>query len=225
MHMKNFFSGLFYRFPKNIVKIFSRPYIFWHVLAIAVTIVLVVSEADWHYFLTTRNAVLQASIFPAIVLGGLLPIIVPLSIYIAGLIRRSEPTKLIGFALAQAAILGSLISSTYKAFTGRIPPPFLRAVGATDLTHGFQFGFWRGGIFWGWPSSHTTIAFAMAVTLMMLFPKQKIVRFLAPLYALYIGLGVSISIHWLSDFVAGAILGTIIGIVVGRAFRDRSTAS
>jgi hypothetical protein len=26
----------------------------------------------------------------------------------------------------------------------------------------FRFGFWRGGVCWGWPSSHTTIAFAMA---------------------------------------------------------------
>jgi hypothetical protein len=29
-------------------------------------------------------------------------------------------------------------------------------------------------------------------------------------YALYVGIGVSMTIHWLSDFVAGAILGTVI---------------
>ena len=34
----------------------------------------------------------------------------------------------------------------------------------------------------------------------------------------YIGLGVSMTIHWFSDFAAGAILGTIIGLVVGRSF-------
>ena len=51
--------------------------------------------------------------------------------------------------------------------------------------------FLRGGVFWGWPSSHTTIAFAMAVTILMLFPKQKWVGYMAITYALYIGLGVS----------------------------------
>jgi membrane-associated phospholipid phosphatase len=27
------------------------------------------------------------------------------------------------------------------------------------------------------------------------------------------------SIHWFSDFLAGAILGSLIGIIVGRSFR------
>jgi len=41
------------------------------------------------------------------------------------------------------------------------------------------------------------------------------------LYALYIGVGVSMTIHWFSDFVAGAIVGAVIGITVGNAFNER----
>jgi membrane-associated phospholipid phosphatase len=37
-------------------------------------------------------------------------------------------------------------------------------------------------------------------------------------YALYIGLGVSMTIHWFSDFAAGAIIGSAIGAVVGKSF-------
>jgi len=37
-------------------------------------------------------------------------------------------------------------------------------------------------------------------------------------YALYIGLGVSMTIHWFSDFLAGAIIGSAIGAVVGKSF-------
>jgi hypothetical protein len=37
-------------------------------------------------------------------------------------------------------------------------------------------------------------------------------------YALYIGLGVSMTIHWFSDFSAGAVLGTAIGTVVGKSY-------
>jgi F0F1-type ATP synthase assembly protein I len=39
------------------------------------------------------------------------------------------------------------------------------------------------------------------------------------LYAFYIGLGVSVTIHWLSEFVAGAIIGSVIGMTVGRSFK------
>jgi F0F1-type ATP synthase assembly protein I len=36
--------------------------------------------------------------------------------------------------------------------------------------------------------------------------------------AFYIGLGVSMMIHWFSDFVAGAILGMVIGVLVRKSF-------
>ncbi|HTE48387.1 MAG TPA: phosphatase PAP2 family protein, partial [Candidatus Paceibacterota bacterium] len=74
---------------------------------------------------------------------------------------------------------------------------------------------------WGWPSSHATIAFAVATTLFVLYPKNLAVRILALLSAFYIGIGVSMSIHWFSDFISGAILGSLIGFIVGRAFLAR----
>jgi hypothetical protein len=37
-------------------------------------------------------------------------------------------------------------------------------------------------------------------------------------YALYVGTGVSMTIHWFSDVAAGAIIGTLIGVVIGRRF-------
>jgi membrane-associated phospholipid phosphatase len=93
----------------------------------------------------------------------------------------------------------------------------MREMGS-DISHVFRFGFLRGGAFWGWPSSHTTIAFAMALTIFMITPKQRWVGCVAIIYALYVGLGVSVTIHWFSDFVAGAIIGSVIGVVVGRSF-------
>ncbi len=72
------------------------------------------------------------------------------------------------------------------------------------MSHLFKFGLLRGGVFWGWLSSHTTIAFAMAVTVFKLFLKQRWLGYSAFAYAFYIGLGVSTTIHWFLDFVAGA---------------------
>jgi len=61
----------------------------------------------------------------------------------------------------------------------------------------------------------------MALCLTMLYPKNKILVFCALLYAFYIGLGVSVTIHWVSEFLAGAIIGSVIGMTVGRSFSSR----
>ena len=128
-------------------------------------------------------------------------------------------------ALGQSVLIGLLICSFYKALTGRDHPPRLLAQNTIDISREFRFGFMRGGIFWGWPSSHTTIAFAMSIALLMLYPKNVVIRYLAVFYALYVGFGVSISIHWFSDFIAGSIIGTVIGVVVGKSFREHITGN
>jgi membrane-associated phospholipid phosphatase len=155
--------------------------------------------------------------FPAVVIGGMLPLALAFLLFAVGIVARNLRIILTGWAVGQAEILGAFVAAAYKAFTGRVHPT--RNVGV-DISHVFKFGFLRGGVFWGWPSSHTTIAFAMAVTVFALFPKRRWVGLLAILYACYIGIGVSMTIHWFSDFVAGAIIGSVIGTVVGRSFGE-----
>lgn len=186
-----------------------------HLLAILLTVILVTTRFDWFYFCSTRSSLLWAWMIPSAPIGALVPLAVPLILIVSGYIASRARISRTGWAIGQAALIGSLLSSTYKAFTGRIHPGHI--IGA-DLSHDFRFGFLRGGVFWGWPSSHTTIAFAMAVTVFTLFPKQRGVGVAALVYAFYIGLGVSMTIHWFSDFVAGAIIGAVIGAVVGRSF-------
>lgn len=212
--MQHFFSALI----TNVLRSFTRYYGAPHILAILITYVIVVSNFDWHYFVYMQSIdVLHTIFFPAIPIGGIVPIIAPLIVIVAGLLMKRHKVTLTGWALLQAVILGSFISSTYKAFTGRVQPVMNNLV--VDSSHQFNFGFFEHGIFWGWPSSHTTIAFAMAVTLVMLFPKHRIVQVLAMLYAFYIGIGISFSIHWFSEFAAGALIGSVIGIVVGSSFK------
>jgi membrane-associated phospholipid phosphatase len=154
-----------------------------------------------------------------------LPIVVPLILLATGVLRKDFKIKKTAFALGQAAMLGLVISAFYKAFTGRIPPPHFLGHGAlVDTSHGFRLGFLRGGMFWGWPSSHTTVAFAMAAVFWKLYPENKLARYAAMLYAFYVGIGVSIRIHWFSEFVAGAIIGSLIGAVVGKSFEHRRSS-
>lgn len=42
---------------------------------------------------------------------------------------------------------------------------------------------------------------------------------------LYIGIGVSLSVHWFSEFVAGAIIGAVTGNVVGTEWGKKLQAA
>lgn len=212
--MKHFYSTL----PGNIIGCFRGRMLLWHLLAIVLTLILVESGLDWRYFLATRSPGLRVLAFPAAVIGFFVPFTLPVLLIAVGGLADSQRIRLAGWAIGQAEIIGALLAVVCKAFTGRAHP-MLRDVG-DDLSHLFRFGFLRGGVFWGWPSSHTIIAFAMAATVFTLFPKQRWLGWMVVAYALYIGLGVSMTIHWLSDFVAGAIVGCVVGVVVGRRFRS-----
>jgi membrane-associated phospholipid phosphatase len=219
-------SGFLYQLPKNIIRCFKGYNLLCHFLAIVLTYIILTSGFDWYYFISTKNPALRTFLFPAVRFGMILPVVVPLFLLAIGVLRQDLKIKNTAFALGQAVILGLAISSFYKAFTGRIPPPHFFGHGALiDTSHGFRFGFLRGGMFWGWPSSHTTVAFAMAVALWELYPENKLVRYAAILYAFYVGVGVSIRIHWFSEFVAGAIIGSVIGAVVGKSFLRRTSST
>lgn len=216
------FRDFFYRFPTNFIRCFRGVNLFWQMLAIGLTYACVVSSFDWWYFESTRGQFIFNLAFPSAVLGFFVPAFIPLSLYVYGVIKKSHVWKKVGAALVQTVILSSVVAAGYKAFTGRIPPELTALPGAPDLSTIFHFGFLRGGIFWGWPSSHTAVAFALSAALITLFPRRKSIVIPAALYALYIGLGVSVTIHWFSDFLAGMVIGTVIGVVVGSSFRDRT---
>jgi membrane-associated phospholipid phosphatase len=169
--------------------------------------------ADWAYFSATRSSFFVYTLYPAAIIGGLFPILIPIVIL---LFAKSTRTKTLAWAIAQAELVAFLITSFIKIFTGRTQPNLANPT--VDISHDFNFGFLHHGFFWGWPSSHTAVAVAMAVTVAYLRPKNKWLVWFAYAYALYIGIGVSVSIHWLSDFIAGALIGIVIGRVVARSF-------
>jgi membrane-associated phospholipid phosphatase len=209
--MKQFLRTL----PRNLIGCFKGKRIIWHAIAVLLTLIVVTSGLDWRFFVSARDPTLRSCMFPAVVIGGLLPIALPLILLAIGGFTGSARTSLAGWVVGQAELIGALVAAAYKSVAGRAHPA--HGVGA-DISHVFRFGFLRGGVFWGWPSSHTTIAFAMAVTILTLFPKRRWLGCLAIAYALYVGIGVSMTIHWFSDFAAGAIIGTVIGRVVGTSF-------
>lgn len=188
-----------------------------NLLAASVTYLLVVSGLDWNYFIATRGPLVQAILLPATPIGFILPLLLPIILYV----KQQHPAAKL---TAVAGMSGWFVSSTYKAFTGRAHPDFFVSNNFLQNSADFHFGFLRGGIFWGWPSSHTTVAFAMSVALVYLYPNKPVLKYLALAYATYIGLGVSTNVHWLSDVVAGALIGTIIGITCSKILAHKSYA-
>lgn len=209
--------GYFLRtLPRNLIASFSGLKILFLIAAILSTVLIVETGTDWQYLLAVRDPSLNKMFFPAVIIGGFIPVSLPLFLVVLGAILSRRKISVTGWAIGQAALIGSVVSSTLKAFTGRVQPDLHQLI--VDSSRQFQFGFMEHGIFWGWPSSHTTIAFAMAFALIGLHVKNKHVLFYSIIYAFYIGIGVSLSIHWFSEFVAGAFLGTTIGLTVGTAF-------
>lgn len=209
---------LFYNVKLFLREFFSWQSIFLQVLACLLTYVIVITGSDWNYFIFVHDAGWAAYFASAIGLGMVIPIIGLPSAYLAGKIFKMRHVSIVAWALLQAATLGWIVSAAYKAFTGRVQPPHGVIDILVDQSRNWNFGFFEHGIFWGWPSSHTTVAFAMSFALVTLFPKNRPVQLVAILYAFYIGIGVATKIHWFSEFVAGGIFGAIVGIIVGRSF-------
>lgn len=204
--------------PRHALAALHMRYLAWHMVAILTTYALVISGFDWLYFGATRDSLFQELALPTAIIGFFVPIVVPVALYILSEIHRNTRLQDTAVALAQAGIIAWCFSSLYKALTGRIQPEFLTYTSSIDISRDFNFGFLEHGIFWGWPSSHTAVAFAMSVAFLMLYPRLKVRGYLALIYAVYIGVGVSISIHWFSDFLAGAIVGTTVGIAIARLY-------
>lgn len=184
-------------------------------LAILATCFIVVSGFDWQYFQFVSQYSWLSMVFnPALVIGGILPMII--SLIVIGFYWKFRETnwmkKLIIVFLALVSAI--VIDSIMKAITGR-PAPSM-AVGLVDNSQIFRFGFMDGGIFWGWPSEHTMVAFAMATVFAKINSKNWKIVVLSYLYAFYIAMGVSLRIHWFSDVVAGILIGYAIGQTVAK---------
>jgi membrane-associated phospholipid phosphatase len=210
------FFKIFHKIWGNIVNSLRYGYGLHYILAIVFTYIIVNTglDAEWHVLSPADSLVWRLG-FISVIAGFFVPLFLPLVLYAYGRVKKILSVELAGIATGQAAVLGLAISSVIKVFTGRIPPEYIgRFIG----DGGFRFGFWRGGAFNGWPSSHTTVAFAVAMALTELYPENRGVKTGAWAFAILVGLGVSLNIHWLSDVVAGVFIGYAIGKTVGARF-------
>ena len=204
---------------RNALMVFRGRNLLWHGLAIGLTAVVVLTGADWLFFEVTRSTFFHWIVWTAGIGGFFAPVVIPIALHLWGEFRSRKELMTIGAAAGQSAILAYLISITYKALTGRVEPEFLTTFNTVDNSRDFNFGFLEYGVFWGWPSSHTAVAFAASFAIVHL-TRNTAARALALFYAVFIGTGAAIGFHWLSDVLAGAIIGALVGTVVAKSFRN-----
>jgi lipid A 4'-phosphatase len=107
-----------------------------------------------------------------------------------------------------------LIADIVKVIAGRARPKLLFA----DGVYGFTWGAAHAD-YWSFPSGHASNIVALAVALFLLWPRG------APLYAaaalLVAASRVIIGAHYLSDVLAGAVIGASVAWLVWRGFARR----
>lgn len=205
---------MFHDFLTHIIPRFTLSYRkgFWifHSIAIVVTIVLVMSGFDWYFFEITRASFFSPIIMIAGAGGFFLPLILPFMLYEWGRRKKDETYRKRAVAVFQASVIVWIIVACYKAITGRVEPPIVSIDLFADNSRQFQFGFFRHGIFWGWPSHHTAVAVAMGTVLIKSMQSLS-ARVVVFLWVIIVAFGASVGFHWLSDVVAGALIGYAVG--------------
>lgn len=197
----------------------------YYLLGAGLGYALIHKGIDWNWFqFFSLHHEFQYVLIGAAIIGMIMPAIGPIILF-KGMRRQDKKLIESGRALIQAVMIALLISSVIKAFTGRFPPePFSRST-VEDFSNHLRFGFLEGGIFEGWPSGHTMTAFAMIAIVVCIHRSNVNLIVIACLYGMYMLIGVSATIHWLSDSLAGAIIGTSIGLTISRNIERESRSN
>jgi membrane-associated phospholipid phosphatase len=219
------------RLGHNLEDIYGWPNLLFHASAVAVTppMVYEVDEPVQEYF--QREDPLGNVFGPAMLwTGGLAPILLPSALYGFGLAGDHDELATAGAAAIQAVVVQFVVVTTLKWLTDRAGPypngdasserwhsEFLRDSKDADDWNFDPFDV-EGGL--RWPSGHTASNVALVSALVAFYPDELWIALVGYPLALAIGIGmVEGDYHWLSDVVAGALMGHVIGWVVGKNFR------
>ena len=208
----------------NLRDSFTGTNLLWHSAGIVLTAALVESGADaqtQEYF--ARHRALDPYTVPAVWLGYFVPIALGGGLALHGYAAKNRDTRAAGSAVLQATVIAVATTSLLKAVTGRPNPDPSKDPDMLSASHRFRFGLLRGGIHYGWPSGHLGVNTAAMTSLAFYYPDSWAVALAAGSYLGYLAFGVTAhegsTMHWLSDVVAGSLMGFAIGSAVGRGFR------
>jgi len=138
--------------------------------------------------------------------------------YVGGLLAGSPAVREAGLEMAEAAFFSAVLVGGLKVSVGRSRPDRERGSSSLDPFHGSLDGS-RGSF----PSQHAAFAFSLASVTAERLPRSGWALY--PLAALVALSRVHDDEHWSSDVVAGAAIGTAMGLWVARRPRDGTGTS
>ncbi|WP_297945496.1 phosphatase PAP2 family protein [uncultured Fibrobacter sp.] len=154
---------------------------------------------------------------PGMMMGTFFPILVPGYMYFISDNRALNNT---GAVAVQATAVAFLYNNILKAISAREHPD--AELNSGERSRDFKWGFFRRGVFYGWPSGHSMTNAAMAMSIASYNRDKPLVVAGCALYAGYIAtsmvLGAKGEAHWFSDAVAGTLMGASIGWYIGSVF-------
>ena len=215
---------LFGNFGNNFLDSFKGNNLYLHLAAVASTYLIVSQDIDYKvekYF--NEHEEFGEAGRPVVFSGMMLPFIASGSLYAYGKIKKDDEVLGASYAVMQSSIIALLYNSFLKAITGRPHPDWRNSNDIEGLSKTFRFGFMRGGMFWGWPSGHTSSTMAVVSALTNYYPDKTWLKIAGYSLAAYTIFGVSSvnrgGMHWFSDAVAAAFIYYAIGSTVGKYYR------
>jgi membrane-associated phospholipid phosphatase len=216
-------QGFTWRVWQHTKESFAGPNAMLHLAAVGVTWLMVETDVDaraqrWADGLDGTAS--RVARIPGLAGGMLVPTVLPIWLYVSAN-RRDDGYVAAGAAAAgQAVVLAFVANNALKALTGRRPPDSGKHLDDSERSRGFRFGFLRGGVFNGWPSGHVMVNTALAASLATYFDEIDWMPVAAYGWAAYVAASVTVGghVHWLSDTLAGGMMGWAIGRTVGRGF-------
>jgi len=216
----------FGNFGNNILNSFKGNNLYFHLAAVASTAVLVTSGADYYvqkYF--NEHEEYGNATIPVIRYATYFPFVVGGSLFAYGKLKKDDEAVGASYAVLQSSIIAFGYNTLLKAITGRPNPDWRHNEDMNDLSKTFRFGFLRGGVFWGWPSGHTSSTMAVVSALTSFYPNKTWLKVVGYSYVAYMMLGVSSvnrgGMHWFSDAIAASLMSYAIGSTVGKYYRSK----
>ena len=217
----------------GIVGSYTWPTVTWHAAAVVTTPALVlIADRPVQQVFQQDNPFGQTFARVTLGIGWVTPVVIPLGMYVGGLATDVPKLATAGAAALQAAAVQAVIVTALKWLTDRAGPfpdgDPARGRWSRGLLHdsndpkAFNFNPFdiAGGL--RWPSGHTASNVALAAALAGFYADEPWVAIVGYPLALAIGIGmIEGDYHWLSDIVAGALMGQAIGWTIGRQFRAR----
>ena len=217
---------LFGNIGNNVLNSFKGNNLYLHLAGIASTVLIVTTNTDYHvHKFFYDNPEYGEAAMPIIRAGMFIPFVTGGSLYAYGKLGKDDRAVAASFAVLQSSLVAFLYNSLLKAVTGRPNPDWQHHTDMKELSKTFRFGFMRGGIFWGWPSGHTSSAMAVVSALTSFYSEKTWLKIAGYSVVAYMMYGVSSlhrgGMHWFSDAVAAAFMSYAIGSTIGKYYRDQ----